>query len=657
MGSMAIKLDMSKAYDRVEWDFLEAVLLRLGFSENWTSLLMGCVRSVSYSVLVNGIPGETFTPTRGLRQGDPLSPYLFIMCAEGLTSLLQIAERDGSIQGVSASKRGLKINHLLFADDCVIFSRAKMEEWTRIMYLLAIYERASGQVLNKQKTSLFFSSNTKEETKAFILQGAAGISCDDYNKYLGLPTLVGRTKYNTFHGLKEKIWKRMNSWKNSFLSTAGKEILIKSVLQAIPTYTMSIFKLPIRLVREIEMMFSNFWWNHKKEGRGVHWRKWEKMGKSKQDEGLVLDLVRKGSVWRVGNGNSIRIWKDKWLPKEKTFEVQTCPNTIPAESKVSCLIDSALMKWNTEMVKTIFKPEEAQLICSLPVSLRGAADSSIWGYKKKGIFTVRSAYFVDLDTKHQKYGEPSGCNQFVHWWNAIWHLEVIGKVKHFLWKSVSNLLPTKENLFKKKILDSPLCPVCDRGIETTLHGLWECPVARDVWGDRESPVAKWGSSFDFFASSWTEFYDRLEAKNLFGDENGHYSPRLYGEPHFMLAAQKHSVSSAFMAEAYALWRAFTLCDEMGVRSVVFKGDARLVVDAVKNSSPDFAWHGQLVEDLKNELAIHPSWNLSFTSRGNNKVAHELARLAYSVVTETVWIEEGPDVVSSLISDDKLCSSD
>lgn len=125
VGSMTIKLDMSKVYDKVEWDFLEAMMLKLAFGEKWTGLIMTCVKSVTYFVKVNGVPSNTIFPSRGLRQCDPLSPYLFILCGERLSSLFQQAERNGLIKGVAASRGDLTINHLLFAYDHVIFCRAK----------------------------------------------------------------------------------------------------------------------------------------------------------------------------------------------------------------------------------------------------------------------------------------------------------------------------------------------------------------------------------------------------------------------------------------------------------------------------------------------------------------------------------------------------
>ena len=120
-GFMAMKLDMIKAYDRVEWSFLEQFLLKLGFQDSWVELIMECITSVSYSILVNGEPMGMITPLRGLRQGDPLSPYLFLFCVEGLNALLSGVASRGEIHGFSISRNGPKLTHLFFADDCMIF--------------------------------------------------------------------------------------------------------------------------------------------------------------------------------------------------------------------------------------------------------------------------------------------------------------------------------------------------------------------------------------------------------------------------------------------------------------------------------------------------------------------------------------------------------
>ena len=132
---MALKLDMSKAYDRVEWIFLEQILLRMGFREEWVALIMECITTVSYSILVNREPKGLIKPSRGLRQGDPLSPYLFLFCAEGLNAILRKAALNGEIQGFSVSRNGPKITHLFFADDCLLFCKSTLEECEKIQEL------------------------------------------------------------------------------------------------------------------------------------------------------------------------------------------------------------------------------------------------------------------------------------------------------------------------------------------------------------------------------------------------------------------------------------------------------------------------------------------------------------------------------------------
>lgn len=123
-GVMNLKLDMSKAYDRIEWSFLEAVLSRFGFDESWIQVIMQCVTTVRYSFLINGQPRGFLTPTRGLRQGDPLSPYLFLLCAEGFSALLQHKVSQGLLRGITICPSAPTIHHLLFADDSLLFGKA-----------------------------------------------------------------------------------------------------------------------------------------------------------------------------------------------------------------------------------------------------------------------------------------------------------------------------------------------------------------------------------------------------------------------------------------------------------------------------------------------------------------------------------------------------
>ena len=229
VGHMAVKLDISKAYDKVEWNFLEKIMLSLGFPAQWVDLAMSKVRSVSFSVIVNGEPCGYITPLRGIKQGDLLSPYLFLFCVEGLSSLLRQATLNNHVKGLLSCHGGVHISHLLFADDSLLFYEAKLEEGRRLLSLLTQYEAASGQAINRQKTTLFFSPNTSHEVQEDIRSLFGAQILKNCEKYLGLPMVGGRFKVRTFRELQERVSKKVIGWKEKNISKAGREVLIKSV--------------------------------------------------------------------------------------------------------------------------------------------------------------------------------------------------------------------------------------------------------------------------------------------------------------------------------------------------------------------------------------------------------------------------------------------
>lgn len=165
---MALKLDMRKVYDQVEWEFLERIMTHLGLEERMVRLIMSYLRFVSYSILLNGQPAGNMKPSRGLCQDDPLSPYLFLMCAMGLQSLLQKAEVNEDISRVAICRNGLWVSYLIFADDNVLFCCATEAEYQKIREIF--YERGSCQNINREKTNIFFSSNTSQPLQSRIQQ-------------------------------------------------------------------------------------------------------------------------------------------------------------------------------------------------------------------------------------------------------------------------------------------------------------------------------------------------------------------------------------------------------------------------------------------------------------------------------------------------------
>jgi hypothetical protein len=197
-GACAVKLDMHKAYDRVEWIFLENVMRRMGFAERWIQLMMACVRSVKYQVRFNSEETEMFVPTRGLRQGDPLPPYLFLLCADGLSSLLLYEEEVGGIDGVRVCRNAPSVSHLLFADDSLILMKADMTNATSLQQVLDTYCANSGQMVSLSKLSIFFSPNTNVLVRAEICEALHISTKAISDKYLGLPALVSADRSDCF---------------------------------------------------------------------------------------------------------------------------------------------------------------------------------------------------------------------------------------------------------------------------------------------------------------------------------------------------------------------------------------------------------------------------------------------------------------------------
>lgn len=192
--SMAIKMNMSKAYDRIEWSFLRNVLTQFGFHKVWISWIMTCVSMVSYSFLMNGAAKGRVTPSRGIRQGDPLSPYLFILYKEVLSDLCKTAQLKGEVIGVKVARNSPAIKHLLFADDTMFFSRTELRSCKALISILAMYEGASGQCINFDKSSITFGAKTPGEVKRHIREQFRIANEGGIGKYLGLPEHFGRKK-------------------------------------------------------------------------------------------------------------------------------------------------------------------------------------------------------------------------------------------------------------------------------------------------------------------------------------------------------------------------------------------------------------------------------------------------------------------------------
>lgn len=272
---LALKIDMMKAYDRVEWNYLHGCLSKLGFAPTWIASVMRCVTNVRYAVKVNGELTEPVVPSRGIRQGDSISPYLFLLCTEGLSSLLVQKENSGALHGIKYGLQGPPISHLLFADDSIFFAKSDTRSVQALESTLNTYCNGSGQLINKDKSALFFGKGCSEIVKQRV-KAQLGISSEAFNdSYLGMPTEVGKSPTKTFKFLPDRAWSNLFGWSDRPISRAGKETLLKSIIQAIPTFIMSCFQLPITTCEKFRQIIVDEWWGRENGKRNMHWRSWD----------------------------------------------------------------------------------------------------------------------------------------------------------------------------------------------------------------------------------------------------------------------------------------------------------------------------------------------------------------------------------------------
>lgn len=402
-------MDMSKAYDRVEWEFVSKVLQRLGFHDKWINLIMQCIQSVFYSFLINDKVYELVKPYRGIRQGDPLSPYIFILCGEVLYSLCRKVGREGSLKGIRVARGSPRINHLLFADDTMMICHSTPKNCHVLSKLLLDYEALSGQKVNIAKSAITFSSKMPQEVKTAAKQILGITKEGGVGKYLGLPEHFGRKKRDLFTSIVDRIRQCTKSWYTRFLSKAGKLTMILSVLTAIPSYTMSCFELPLSLCKRIQSALTRFWWDSSSEKRSICWVSLDNLAQPKAagclglrdiqlfNQALLAKLawriitvpdcllarVLKGKYchkgnflnvelssacshrWRgilhgrnllrdnigkaIGNGQTTSVWKDSWITLDSNLKPYGPITENTLDLRVSDLLTSDL-QWNKQRI-------------------------------------------------------------------------------------------------------------------------------------------------------------------------------------------------------------------------------------------------------------------------------------------------------------------
>lgn len=424
----------------------------------------------------------------------------------------------------------------MYADDIILFSKASNKNAANMVSILEKYCKWSGQMVNYSKSGVFFSKHTLPNTQRAIKSILQVKKLKKDVVYLGTPMFLLRAPSKSFSYLHEKLEAKLSGWRSKCLSWAGRETLINSVVQTIPNYTMSTFNVPTLVCDKLDSLARKFWWKPKeRDGKFLAWKSWEKLclpkgagglgfKKSKDinnallaklawmiasnRESLCMTILRakykvKGDwlrsdpikaaspIWRaiestkslvvkracylVGDGTSINIWTDPWVPWLQGFIPKPKSPALPnPPTKVSSLINHNLHCWKPHIINNVFETQSAQAILSIPIPITSKADKLCWTLESKGAFTVKSAYKASLSHL------PTHSTPLVDW-KKIWKLNAPQRIKMFLWRLGNNVLPTRENISHR--LDIPItsCVLCKKELESLHHIFFKCDIVRALW--------------------------------------------------------------------------------------------------------------------------------------------------------------------------------
>ncbi|KAJ3701224.1 hypothetical protein LUZ61_004929 [Rhynchospora tenuis] len=447
------KVDFAKAFDSISWTFLTNLLIERGFPANWISWLLDILNSSSSAVRVNGELTSFFFHRRGLRQGDPLSPLLFNLVADALQSFIQ------NVAPLTSGPIIIPPRALQYADDTIILMEAFPRNLLILREILSFFAKLTGLHINDAKC-LFVPVAIPTSS---LPEYSSILNCSPKDlpiNYLGLPLALRRLKRIHYKPLIDALQRKLDGWKAKFLSPAGRLILVKSVLSAIPLHYMQVFNLPTWLISHLDGIRRGFFWKGKDKCLGGHCLvNWKRCCLPKRSGGLgISDLPLQNQALLLR-----WLWKLKYEPNSTWSRAI---NSLYGSTDVHTLATNRLLSHG---LQDILRFKDFYMASTVPVP--NSLNSCSWRWTTSGIYTSASAYSILADP---------GLRCEYH--SKLWKLKAPPRVKIFLWLLLQDRLLTQQNLNIRNWPAIESCICCTGNIlETSSHLFVHCPFARSIW--------------------------------------------------------------------------------------------------------------------------------------------------------------------------------
>ncbi|KAG0500607.1 hypothetical protein HPP92_000679 [Vanilla planifolia] len=534
-GLMAVKIDMMQAYDNIRWDFLIEMLKILRFPPLWCDWITACIQSPSFGVLVNGVRLPWVQAHRGLRQGCPLSPYLYVIASEFLSALMHEYETK-QLLGFRPGQHAPMVSHLLYADDVLIYGHATRKAARSIRSVTQRFSKAAGLLINFSKSSVHFSRRSSTITTKKVAKKLRMVRGSSLN-YLGVPIAAKRLKLADLNFLIQRMEACIAGWRIRPLSLAGRVSLANSVLNAIPTYILRHCTVPAGVIEVMERRVRNFLWNGASNTHMIHYAPWSCVTLPRNAGGLGLrdfrvwqhvlmmkqckrvlcredrpwvDIFRRKHVgnlltskipwnlyysgklvleamptavvefvWRIGDGKEARFEEDNWLG---FLPICIWPTLINMKTGWPARVADCINEegeWDVSSIRIWASDMLIDRILHLPRARSSARDMLVQVHTETEKIDNGKIY-CDLKCR-QGVGAPTAS-----WWSSnqmrgLWKLKTLPRVRLFLWRVVGDYLPTATWLARRGMAENRRCVWGCEAEETAHHVFWSCPQAQDLW--------------------------------------------------------------------------------------------------------------------------------------------------------------------------------